>query len=328
MITKKTVIWILVLSVLSIPIIFVLIPYLVLKPAWVITYDSNTASIGDSIGGIVGPIVGFVGIILTFLAFYIQYLANKVQMQSLTEQKDQSLKQERQILLQQFESIFFELLKLHRENVKEMSYRGENGRNVVTKIVNDFFEILERLKNTGIIRENKLDEQDLANISYLILYFGVDETMNDVLENRFFQKYSKIDKELFEFIESLRSLYNPRKETKKYYNGHQSRLGHYFRHLFRTVNFVDKNKILTNDEKKQYIGLLRAQFSTQEQTIIFFNSISDLGLDWELNRDSENDKLITKYNLIKNIPLGSIYGYNPKRYYPNLKLENDFEVKL
>jgi hypothetical protein len=120
--------------------------------------------------------------------------------------------------------------------------------------------------------------------------------------------------------EELREKTNPYNTDKYYFNGHQSRLGHYFRHLRSIVTFVHRNTLLTPIQKKDYMRILRAQLSNHEQIILFFNSISDLGLKWELKNDN-NETLITTYNLIRNIPLGSIYGYRPKRYYPNLKME-------
>ncbi len=315
------------LTLIVIAFVFLLVPYLVTNKSWGWSYGQDTGVIGDTIGGIVGPLVGFIGVILTFLAFYIQFQANQVQIKALEEQKKSAQQQEKQILLQQFESNFFELLKLQRENVSELDYRHNKGRNVIIKIVNELFEIMQALIDTNIIRENRLDEQDLANISYTILFFGTDETVEDVLENRFYEKYSSIEEPIKAFIQALRNKINPYNSDKYYFNGHQSRLGHYFRHLRRTVTFVHRNSFLTTIQKKEYIRILRAQLSNHEQIILFFNSISDLGLKWELKNDN-NETLITTYNLVRNIPLGSIYGFRPKRYYPNLKMENDFEIRL
>jgi hypothetical protein len=324
--TKKIIIFT-VLTIIIAAFIFLLIPYLVIHKSGSWVDGQNTSAISDTIGGITGSIVGFIGVILTFLAFYIQFQANQVQVKALNEQKESAQQQEKQILLQQFENIFFELLKLHRENVSELSYRDNEGRNVIIKIVNEFFEILKALADTDIIRDNHLDEQDLANIAYTILFFGTDETVADVLENRFFKKYSSIEDRIQAFIQELRKKENPYGFDKYYFNGHQSQLGHYFRHLRRIVTFVHRNSFLTPKQKRAYMRILRAQLSNHEQIILFFNSISDLGLKWELKND-DGETLITTYNLLRNIPLGSIYGFRPKSYYPELKMENDFEVGL
>ncbi|WP_027586205.1 putative phage abortive infection protein [Prolixibacter bellariivorans] len=317
------------ITLIVISLIFFLLPYLVTQESWFWSFGQETGVIGDTIGGIVGPAIAFFGVILTFLAFYIQYKANQVQVNALAEQKKEAKVQRDQILLQQFESNFFELLKLHRENVSELSYRNSQGRNVIIKIINEFFEIMQIIIDSNIIKENRLDQQDLANISYTILFFGTDESVDDVLENRLFEKYSKMYDSIITEINRLRTKPNPYNQGKYYYNGHQSRLGHYFRHMIRIVLYVHNNKFLTEEQKYEYIRILRSQLSNHEQILLFFNSISDLGLNWELaDGTKEEDKLITKYKMIKNIPLGSIYGYRPRRYYPSLELEHDFEIGL
>jgi hypothetical protein len=53
--------------------------------------------------------------------------------------------------------------------------------------------------------------------------------------------------------------------VKKYlrYDGQQSRLGHYFRHMFQPAN------LFSYKDKYNYIKTLRAQLSTHEQAILF-----------------------------------------------------------
>lgn len=100
---------------------------------------------------------------------------------------------------------------------------------------------------------------------------------------------------------------------EKYYGGHQFRLGHYFRHLYQTVTYVNESALLTYKEKYENVKLLRGQLSTYEQVVFFLNSISALGRIWELEMKNNpsgsidvNQQLLTKYNLIKNIAADSI----------------------
>lgn len=74
------------------------------------------------------PFVALAGVIVTGLAFYIQYKANLLQRESFVEEQKESKNQlqlqidnqNRQNRFQQFESQFYEMLKLHRENITEM----------------------------------------------------------------------------------------------------------------------------------------------------------------------------------------------------------------
>ncbi|TRX39040.1 putative phage abortive infection protein [Flavobacterium restrictum] len=110
---------------------------------------------------------------------------------------------------------------------------------------------------------------------------------------------------------------------EKYYGGHQFRLGHYYRNIFQNINFINNQIYLTYDEKYSYIKLLRVHFSNYEQILLFLNSISSIGRKWELdNYDEINKGLITKYNLVKNIPNEKIINcILAKDYYPLINYE-------
>lgn len=122
-------------------------------------------------------------------------------------------------------------------------------------------------------------------------------------------------------------------KINKFYGGHQYKLGHYFRHLFQTVKYINENENLDYMQKYAYIKMLRAQISTIEQYLIFYNSLSFMGRAWELqhskkdmNAQEINCCLFTKYNLIKNTPDPLQCGdINLKDYYPHISYEFDFE---
>ena len=65
---------------------------------------------GDLFNGLVGPFLSMIGIMAAGMAFYVQYQANR-QVQE-------------QFNLQQFESQFYEMLKLHRDNLDEAKIEG------------------------------------------------------------------------------------------------------------------------------------------------------------------------------------------------------------
>lgn len=122
----------------------------------------------------------------------------------------------------------------------------------------------------------------------------------------------------------------------KYYGGHQFRLGHYYRHLYQTVKFINSSVNNSYKEKYDYIKTLRAQLSTYEQAVLFLNSLSKMGETWEicpeinaeLKTFSRHDfELITKYNLIKNLPGESIYGIHFKDFFRNVEYESDGNPK-
>jgi hypothetical protein len=77
-------------------------------------------------------------------------------------------------------------------------------------------------------------------------------------------------------------------------------------------------------QKYAYIKILRGQLSNQEQALLFFNSLSEIGKPWEMKEGIDDDnKLLTKYNMFKNIPRGYLKEINIKEYYPDIYYEGD-----
>jgi len=112
------------------------------------------------------------------------------------------------------------------------------------------------------------------------------------------------------FLTERKYAYDELKKARpyKFYGGHQFKLGHYYRHLFQTVKYINEQTIFDYCEKYEFAKTLRAQLSTPEQYLLFFNSLSITGREWEYSKiqsspnENVNCHLITKYNLIKNIP--------------------------
>src|SRR5690554_5128709 len=81
--------------------------------------------LGDAFGGLANPIVAFIGVIVTFLAFYIQYKFNREQSTLIAQQRSERIqdKKDRDLELskEQFDRKFYELLKIHNDNVKEFN---------------------------------------------------------------------------------------------------------------------------------------------------------------------------------------------------------------
>lgn len=108
------------------------------------------------------------------------------------------------------------------------------------------------------------------------------------------------------FFRNLRDRYkgkinqNPDKDRCKvakdvsldFYKERQTELAHYFRTLYNIVKFIHESEV---SNKKFYTNLVRAQLSSQELLLIFYNCASPLG--------SEKFKpLIEKYGLFKMLP--------------------------
>ena len=251
--------------------------------------NANLANnFGGFIGGLVGPIFSLAGFLLLY--------------ETIIAQRQSFDKQQESFEIQQFETKFFELIQFHRDNVSQMVHcvpwnKEKNyydKARVFIEMKSQFLKIFKVVK-TKVDISNKISfenkERSAINISYLILFFGTPLVSRADLE-LYLTKYGYA-KDLTDSI--IKELYQKKTEydTKTvYYGGHQVRLGHYFRHLFQTVKFVDKIKFLNEKQKYNYVKILRAQLTQHELAIFFVNSFS-IGQEWEKN------KYITKYKIDK-----------------------------
>ena len=201
-----------------------------------------------------------------------------------------------------------------------------------------FIQLWYTFEKSGLITENDWNKKS-SEISYLIFFYGLGNNsteslllkIKNIISNDIF-----FDRELYSFaLKPMIDNHNKRREEnkrlpkaeRKYldHDGHQSRLGHYFRHMFQTIKYIDEqsNELLNYSDKYFYIKTLRAQMTTHEQALLFYNSLTHIGQDWELREQDLNKKLITKYNLIKNLPEGFTSPLNPKFFYPDVNYEFD-----
>ena len=159
--------------------------------------------------------------------------------------------------LQQFETKFLDLLKLHRENVAEMKLNNKSQRNVFVILRNEYQDLYSIVKD--IYKEEDENNKEKANITYLILFFGLGETSTPMVKD-LLKKYDEtIIKTIIDKAENYRKengykelTYLKKFKLDNYYpfNGHQSRLAHYFRHLYQTIKYIDNQKFLTNENKR------------------------------------------------------------------------------
>ena len=138
--------------------IIMFLPILLTKFPICFSDFSETGPIGDTIGGIMGPFVAIAAAILTFLAFWVQFKANEQQRNDIAKER--------------FESKFYELLHLHRENLQELESDGRKGRQVITLFCN-YISILYSLIDGFFLRYYASD------INVLNIYYNVTKKYKD-----------------------------------------------------------------------------------------------------------------------------------------------------
>ena len=107
------------------------------------------------------------------------------------------------------------------------------------------------------------------------------------------------------FVNAIEETFNDRNLKEKVrdsrpfgyvpFEGHQSRLGHYYRHLYQAVRYVDK-QALSEEQKYEFVKMPRAQLTNHEQALLLVNSLMPLGHNWG------RAKLLTRFRMVQNIP--------------------------
>lgn len=212
--------------------------------------------------------------------------------------------QEAQQQSSQFETMFFMLLSQQRSILQQI--RGELTDCYGTKSMYEGHAYIGVLKQNLEIRLSDLmyEEQLLTKDNKNILKIKVHSIYHDL------------------------------------FRSHASQLGHYFRHLYHIVKFVDES---SESNKKKYVDLIQSQMNTDELCLTAINGISDYGrrkmlplldkysfLENLLIDDSETSKLITIFypntkkktlkNNMKNIVfIGGIHGVGKSFFAENVK---------
>ncbi|RZJ49363.1 MAG: hypothetical protein EOO44_18405, partial [Flavobacterium sp.] len=99
------------------------------------------------------------------------------------------------------------------------------------------------------------------------------------------------------------------------YTGHESRLAHYYRHLFSTVKFVvnkEKEGLFNYSQSREYLKILRSQLSNDEQLMLYYNYINGMGSEWE----NDKNKFFSQYRMLHNLPLNRIkFVEDPRKHF-------------
>ncbi|MDZ7646711.1 MAG: putative phage abortive infection protein [Cytophagales bacterium] len=149
--------------------------------------------------------------------------------------------------------------------------------------------LIEEIEKWNEINDTKINENNRAfmELAYTIFFFGVDEISKGFKEN-FAYKHSLHTPFIIHFLNSLKRIRkdNLTKDevyelsagstewypTYKPFEGHVSKLGHYYRHLYQLIKFVTANENIGFGfkEKYEFIKTVRAQLSNHEQVLIYF----------------------------------------------------------
>jgi hypothetical protein len=111
----------------------------------------------------------------------------------------------------------------------------------------------------------------------------------------------------------LKGEFNEREFTVNCYDelylGRQGHLGHYFRNLYHIIKFVGETNDIEEADKRSYTNLVRAQLSSYEHALLFYNGLHPVGDGFP--------RLITRFGLLHNLDTKRLlFKAEHKDYYP------------
>lgn len=225
-------------------------------------------TLGDFVGGIFGTLFAALAVYFAWLTFTKETIKTR----------------------------FYEMLKSHKDNVTQIQIPNIDVFEKYIAVLSEIYSTLSRE-----LDGKKHKEEEIFKLSYLFFFYGTEfnsESAVSSLKKELKKENMKKSIER-EDIESIKSYFSTNNISLR---GYSSELGIYFRQLYQMVTFIDKQRCLNYREKYEYIKSLRVCLNVNEQYLLFLNSLSTLGIVWEISKEKDNDKLITKYNMLKNIP--------------------------
>lgn len=182
------------------------------------------------------------------------------------------------------------------ELTKSAEALKEQSKTLTTQnFENTFFQMI-RLHNdivNGIdLRDNKGNVTTQGRDCFKVFY-----------ERRFSRKYNiKYNEQLgASILDIVQTSY------QGFFNENQGEIGHYFRNLYTIIRYIDDSTV---SDKKKYIRIIRAQLSSYEIALLFYNSLHSVG-------NKRFKPLIEKYELLENMDLGMLK--NPSDHIPLYK---------
>lgn len=256
----------------------------------------HTGQFGDYFGGVVGTIFSLIASILLFGTLILQNEQNKFQNIELRKTEDS-------FNLQNFENRFFELIKLHRENVAEIGIGRVYGKRIFVLMIRELRAVLKIVNDLLEDQRYRMSNEEKLVLSYLIYFYGLGPNSTRILKSTLINYPESLVEKIIQELEFNKEIV---KKEKRFnftpFEGHQSRLGHYYRHLFQSFNFIKNNRLKVDNY--EYAKILRAQLSNHEQALLFINSLTFLGRKWW------EFELITDYKIVSNVPENFFNPYN------------------
>ena len=242
--------------------------------------SDKVGQFGDFVGGLIGSLWALAGVIL----FYVALKEQKADIETNRE----VLKTQVVALEKQIEE--FELQRQELELTRQV-FTEQRDTLKLQQFESTFFSMLNL--HHQIVEGIDIDTTKGGEFYSFTKEKDVTLTGRDCFLF-FFQEFNEI---YANWYNEKNELHRIEKAYIQFYTNHQTDLGHYFRNLYNILKFIHKKNL---GDKFFYTNLLRAQLSSSELLMLFYNCLSKFG-------NKKFKPLIEEYHFLQNMPK------NPKR---------------
>tara|TARA_R110002072_G_scaffold75624_3_gene177871 strand:+ start:788 stop:1903 length:1116 start_codon:yes stop_codon:yes gene_type:complete len=323
---------------------------------WIInlSYGLSLAPDSENTRGIFGDMFGAVNALFSGLAFagiiltlYMQRKELELTRKDVKKTNKEFKIQNVTLEVQKFENQYYKMIDLHRANITDIEIpffdvlkgsslshdlktdistsntilRELRGKKVFVDMVKELevclADSLDILKSI----EPKYKKSEIFEFAYKIFFWGVNSSF--AISERILDEHQVKVKDLIRLKQKqYKEFYDISKNDLKIrympFQGHESRLAHYYRHLFQTVKYVvqqETNKLIKYEETRQYLRILRAQLSNAEQLMLYYNYICGFGPEWDKS-GTRGNQYFTRYRMIHNMPVNRVkYVDSPREHF-------------
>lgn len=188
-------------------------------------------------------------------------------------------------------------LALTRETLREQKDQIADQTQTFKKqnFEDTFFALLDL--HRGIVDSLRIDYYSIGKT----IQVRGRECIGIFLRDDFREQYKVVQREMSDApeLDKIRKAYN------KFFESRQAEVGHYFRTLYNIIKFIKNSDV---KDKQLYVNLIRAQLSSSELGLLFYNCLSDLGRE-------KFKPLVEEFRFLKNMPDNVILSLEHKQNY-------------
>lgn len=207
---------------------------------------------------------------MTFFGVIVTIALQKLELRAAREEYKKSADA---LGTQAVENTFFNMVNLHHKITSEIRFNTNGFKIETTSLANgEKHRDSKDPKYIEIKKEDNLVTSGSLSFQYCIIFISrYAETNEDVVR-------------LYKYIQ----------------NKQNNIFGHYFRNLYQIIKFIDEHAELSQDSKNKYLGILRAQLSRNELSVLYLNCMGNMVDEGQFR------KLLIKYHLLEHMSISCV----------------------